>query len=134
MAWFKKSIRKVAKNAPAIGNHMARLSFLDSLAQPRRDPSWPIAMQRPGGMGRLMPRISFGLQPDRLWGVSIRMTKQKKPDGKTMKDIAMERNGRRRQASPDWASGLRHLYDSVVEEPLPDSFSKLLEDLDRADG
>ena len=46
----------------------------------------------------------------------------------------MERNERRRQASPDWASGLRRLYDSVVEEPLPDSFSKLLEDLDNADG
>jgi hypothetical protein len=50
-----------------------------------------------------------------------------------MKDIGMERNERRRQASPDWASGLRRLYDSVVEEPLPDSFSKLLEDLDSAD-
>ncbi len=23
-------------------------------------------------------------------------------------------------AEPDWASGLRRLYDSVVEEPLPD--------------
>ena len=51
-----------------------------------------------------------------------------------MKDIGMERNERRRQPSPDWASGLRRLYDSVVEEPLPDSFSKLLEDLDSADG
>ena len=62
------------------------------------------------------------------------MTKQKKPDGKTMKDIGMERNAHRRQASPEWASGLRRLYNSVVEEPLPDSFSKLLEDLDSADG
>ena len=62
------------------------------------------------------------------------MTKQKQTRDKAMKDIGMERNERRRQASPDWASGLRRLYDSVVEEPLPDSFSKLLEDLDNADG
>lgn len=38
-----------------------------------------------------------------------------------------------KQGQPDWASGLRRLYDQVVEEPLPDSFAKLLEDLDRAD-
>ncbi|MBO6767606.1 MAG: hypothetical protein JJ901_04775 [Erythrobacter sp.] len=31
---------------------------------------------------------------------------------------------------PDWASGLRRLYDSVVEEPLPDSFQDLLDQLD----
>ena len=61
------------------------------------------------------------------------MAKAKQTRDKTMKDIGMERNERRRQASPDWASGLRRLYDSVVDEPLPDSFSKLLEDLDSAD-
>jgi hypothetical protein len=31
---------------------------------------------------------------------------------------------------PDWADGLRQLYDSVVDEPLPDSFKDLLERLD----
>jgi len=35
-----------------------------------------------------------------------------------------------RPQPPDWATGLRQLYDSVVEEPLPDSFAKLLEQLD----
>jgi hypothetical protein len=34
--------------------------------------------------------------------------------------------------SPDWTSGLRQLYNSVVDEPLPDSFAKLLEQLDSA--
>ena len=62
------------------------------------------------------------------------MAEQKQTKAKTMKDIGMERNEHRRQPSPDWASGLRRLYDSVVEEPLPDSFSKLLDDLDNADG
>lgn len=31
---------------------------------------------------------------------------------------------------PDWADGLKDLYDSVVEEPLPDSFKDLLAKLD----
>lgn len=31
---------------------------------------------------------------------------------------------------PEWADGLRHLYDAVVEEPLPDSFKDLLAKLD----
>ena len=34
---------------------------------------------------------------------------------------------------PDWANGLRQLYDSVVEEPLPDSFQDLLDKLDVKD-
>lgn len=32
---------------------------------------------------------------------------------------------------PGWASGLRQLYDSVVEEPLPDTFNDLIAKLDR---
>jgi hypothetical protein len=33
--------------------------------------------------------------------------------------------------TPGWASGLRQLYDSVVDEPLPASFDDLLSKLDR---
>ena len=33
-------------------------------------------------------------------------------------------------ARPEWAEGLRALYDSVVDEPLPDSFKDLLDRLD----
>lgn len=32
---------------------------------------------------------------------------------------------------PEWADGLRQLYDSVVNEPLPDTFKDLLAKLDR---
>ncbi|TMM46168.1 hypothetical protein FEV51_11975 [Qipengyuania marisflavi] len=32
--------------------------------------------------------------------------------------------------NPEWANGLRQLYDSVVEEPLPDTFKDLLSQLD----
>jgi hypothetical protein len=31
---------------------------------------------------------------------------------------------------PEWASGLKQLYDSVVDEPIPDSFKDLLTRLD----
>lgn len=36
-------------------------------------------------------------------------------------------------ANPPWAEGLKRIYSSVVEEPLPDVFEKLLEKLDKAD-
>lgn len=32
---------------------------------------------------------------------------------------------------PEWADGLKQLYDSVVEEDLPDSFRDLLDQLDQ---
>ena len=35
--------------------------------------------------------------------------------------------------SPDWADGLKQLYDAVVEEPLPDAFKDLLDKLDEND-
>lgn len=34
---------------------------------------------------------------------------------------------------PEWAGGLKQLYDSVVEEALPDSFKELLDRLDAMD-
>ena len=36
----------------------------------------------------------------------------------------------RSRKRPEWAAGLRQLYDSVVEEPLPDSFDDLLSRFD----
>jgi hypothetical protein len=35
--------------------------------------------------------------------------------------------------APEWADGLKQLYDSVVEEDLPDSFKHLLDQLDAID-
>lgn len=34
------------------------------------------------------------------------------------------------EKQPEWANGLRKLYDSVVDEPLPDAFKDLLSKLD----
>lgn len=47
------------------------------------------------------------------------------------KDRGKKRGGSERQ--PGWADGLRKLYDSVANEPLPDSFDDLLKKLDQAD-
>lgn len=33
----------------------------------------------------------------------------------------------------EWASGLKQLYDSVIEEPIPDAFKDLLSKLDDED-
>ena len=40
------------------------------------------------------------------------------------------KSGDKTVPKPDWADGLKDLYDSVVEEPLPDSFKDLLAKLD----
>lgn len=39
----------------------------------------------------------------------------------------------RKGGEPGWADGLRHLYNSVLNEPLPDSFDDLLKKLDKGD-
>ncbi len=39
-------------------------------------------------------------------------------------------DGNTRQRPPEWADGLKQLYDSVVEEALPDNFRDLLDRLD----
>ena len=42
------------------------------------------------------------------------------------------RNAAQRRA-PEWADGLKQLYDSVVEEDLPNAFKDLLDRLDGGD-
>jgi hypothetical protein len=41
--------------------------------------------------------------------------------------------GNAQRRPPEWADGLKQLYDSVVEEALPDSFKDLLDKLDDID-
>ncbi len=46
------------------------------------------------------------------------------------------RNGAKDQSAvkkPGWADGLQKLYNSVVDEPLPDAFEELLRKLDQSD-
>ena len=51
-------------------------------------------------------------------------------DRKTKPVKGMTNN--RPKRGPEWASGLKQLYDSVVDEPLPDAFKDLLSRLDDA--
>ena len=44
-----------------------------------------------------------------------------------------DRVGATARRAPEWADGLKQLYDSVVEEDLPDSFKDLLDRLDGGD-
>lgn len=61
------------------------------------------------------------------------MTQGSEKAGKSAKaPVHREAAKQSRGQQPDWATGLRHLYNSVVEEPLPDTFKDLLAKLDDA--
>ena len=45
----------------------------------------------------------------------------------------MEINDNSGKQDPDWALGLKQLYNSVLDEPLPDAFKDLLSKLDAKD-
>jgi len=63
---------------------------------------------------------------DRTGGIAKDTSqKDRSPKGTARSD---EKAGR-----PDWSHGLRQLYDSVVDEDLPDSFRTLLDKLDEDD-
>lgn len=44
----------------------------------------------------------------------------------SMNGASVKNDGRQ----PGWANGLRQIYDTVVDEPLPDAFRDLLSKLD----
>ncbi len=50
-----------------------------------------------------------------------------------MQALARKAGGPGKAKGPDWAQGLRQLYDSVVDEPLPENFTRLLDELDKGD-
>lgn len=55
-----------------------------------------------------------------------RMSSGDRKAGKPAKGKSQDRKKR----GPEWATGLKQLYDSVVDEPIPDSFKDLLSKLD----
>ncbi len=59
--------------------------------------------------------------------------KQAKTKDTTMSPAQTISERRRQTPQPEWASGLKRLYNSVVEEPLPDSFADLIAKLDSSD-
>ncbi|WFL76111.1 NepR family anti-sigma factor [Altererythrobacter arenosus] len=59
------------------------------------------------------------------------MTSEKPKAGNTPNKQANNAT-RSQDKTPGWADGLRKLYDSVVDEPIPDSFKDLLSKLDES--
>jgi hypothetical protein len=57
--------------------------------------------------------------------------KDEQPEGRKHGQPA-RRSASQRHA-PEWAAGLKQLYDAVVEEDLPDNFRDLLAQLDEHD-
>lgn len=55
-----------------------------------------------------------------------------KNGGSKPKDRALSPKSRDRR--PGWIQGLRQIYNSVLEEPLPPSFDNLLKQLDDKNG
>jgi hypothetical protein len=80
-------------------------------------------------------KLRFRSAPE--WDSVVIGANRKKDSSSHMSDS--ETGGRGKKASPepakagerpDWATGLKKLYDSVVDEPLPDAFQELLAKLD----
>ena len=65
--------------------------------------------------------LVFGDKGSSIFSMPSRNTK---PCATPRRDTA-ERDG------PEWSQGLRQLYNSVVEEPLPDNFKDLLAQLNK---
>jgi hypothetical protein len=55
-----------------------------------------------------------------------------KATGKATRPMRNEQSRGGKRAKPEWANGLRQLYDNVVNEPLPDSFADLISKLDES--
>lgn len=69
-------------------------------------------------------------------GILAQMEQPLKHVGNTRKETDnvtpfRQKSDQQADNAPGWADGLRKLYDSVVEEPLPDSFDDLLKKLDQ---
>ena len=72
-------------------------------------------------MDRLIcPSPNGGSEVDRMMAKEERRKKK----------MSSSASSHSRATTPNWSKGLRQLYDSVVDEPLPDSFSELLSKLD----
>lgn len=61
---------------------------------------------------------------------SIMASNHRHSDGSGANGRGGGQGGNAQRRAPEWADGLKQLYDSVVEEDLPDNFKDLLDRLD----
>lgn len=70
----------------------------------------------------------LGISPNNMTSEKSRSKAGTAPSGGLVQAPAAARSAATPQ--PDWANGLRQLYESVVDEPIPDTFKDLLSKLD----
>lgn len=58
------------------------------------------------------------------------LTQPDRPGDGGSKPAGQAPAAKRRDRQPGWVQGLRQIYNSVLEEPLPPSFDSLLKKLD----
>lgn len=61
------------------------------------------------------------------------MTTDHDPHKRHKGDASASDAGTKSDDGPAWTSGLKQLYNSVVDEPLPDAFKDLLAQFDESD-
>jgi hypothetical protein len=62
------------------------------------------------------------------------LTQPNRPEDGARKPAERVRSTKRPDRQPGWVQGLRQIYNSVLEEPLPPSFDNLLKKLDDESG
>jgi len=77
-----------------------------------------------GGRGRFAADLDQGRH-----ATEMNDDKAKRKPARPMRTDAPSSDKR---TTPEWADGLRQLYDNVVNEPLPDSFADLISKLDES--
>jgi len=75
---------------------------------------------------RPVAKQSHGFTRGSFQGASRQRMTSEKTKGKPKKGKSQDQM----KGGPEWATGLKQLYDSVVDEPIPDSFKDLLTKLD----
>lgn len=63
---------------------------------------------------------------------NLELMSSSQDEGKAAKDV--KDGAGKKPHDPEWTNSLKKLYNSVVDEPLPDSFKNLLSKLDEDEG
>lgn len=56
------------------------------------------------------------------------------PENEKKVPTPLKKDEHAKAGDPQWTTGLKRLYDSVLDEPLPDTFTDLLSKLDKDGG
>lgn len=70
-----------------------------------------------------------------MWDKSVATSVERRSWGIVKKDLKTDRDRAKTARARQRAIGreLRRMFEDIVEEPVPDDFARLLEDMDRKD-